>query len=63
MAALPHAIGAALLAPVMPARPVRPALVVRCGRAPTKVTLPIRYTEDQGTAAWYAELRAAQAVR
>lgn len=61
---LSHALRAALLAPTMPARLVRPALVVRCGaRALTKTTLPITYTPDDTERAWYAELRAKQAVR
>lgn len=51
-------------APTMSARPVRPALVIKLGgRTPTKATLPITYAQDHETAAWYAELRAAQAVR
>ena len=45
------------------ARRVRVALVVRCGRTPTRATLPIVYVEDEASAAWYAELRAKQAVR
>lgn len=58
----PHGIG--------PIARVRPARVIRTGaeaprltdleRAPT---VSITYTRDDDTAAWYADLRAAQAVR
>lgn len=60
---LSRALGCALLAEPMLARAARPALVVRCsGRTPTRDTVPIVYDEGDD-AAWYAELRAKQAVR
>lgn len=55
---------------VNPASRVRPARIIRTGildlaRANTEraVTQRIVYTRDDEAAAWYAELRAAQAVR
>lgn len=63
MRALSHALGAALLAEPMSARPVRPALVVRCGPARVRTTEPIRFDAGEAATAWIADLRAAQAVR
>ncbi len=64
MSTLRHELGAALIAEPMPARPVRPAVVIRCGaRTRTKTAESIAYDEDETSAAWYAELRAKQAVR
>lgn len=39
----------------------RLALVIHCG-VPQRTTVPIAYERDQDTSAWYADLRARQAV-
>lgn len=45
------------------ARRVRPARIIRTGERERAATVRIAYTQDDIASAWYAELRAKQAVR